>query len=124
MNARSIAIAVGVVAAMVMVGLAVQTALDTQSAAANPQAAVAAPAHKPSGTLLERLPCFGCHNIEHFRKGNPKAQIQAGTAADEPKAEFSHTLHEGEGVGHCHMCHAFEGHFQVVIRKETCAGCH
>jgi hypothetical protein len=58
------------------------------------------------GTRIEDLPCFGCHNIERYKEGE----------------EFSHSKHRN--VGHCHVCHAFEGHFQVTIRRKTCEGCH
>jgi hypothetical protein len=57
-------------------------------------------------TQLEGLPCFDCHNIERYREG----------------AEFAHSKHEN--VGHCHVCHAFKGHFQATIRRKTCEGCH
>ena len=122
MNDKSVVILLGAVDSTVFVGFSVQAALETPAASAH--AVAPTPTHKPALSRLERLPCFGCHNIEHFRKGKPKPLVQPGAAAGEPKPEFSHTLHQDEGVGHCHMCHAFEGHFQVVIRKETCAGCH
>lgn len=57
---------------------------------------------------VELLPCFGCHNIERYRTGE----------------KFPHKTHLEEGIGHCHMCHAFSGHFQVTIRRETCEECH
>ena len=41
-----------------------------------------------------------------------------------PRGPFSHVLHAEEGVGHCHKCHAFKGHFQVVTREATCEECH
>ncbi len=61
---------------------------------------------KSSRTNVEDLPCFGCHNVERYREGE----------------EFAHSKHEN--VGHCHVCHAFEGHFQATIRRKTCEGCH
>jgi hypothetical protein len=44
-------------------------------------------------------------------------------APPDPK-DFAHGPHEEEGVGHCHQCHAMEGHFQVKVRMEACAACH
>ena len=125
MSAKRFAIAAIALATTIGVGISVQTALRAEAATAQP-APVARP-HKTAASHLESLPCFGCHNIEHFRKGKPKPLAAAATASDDDvaeTAEFSHTVHQQEGVGHCHMCHAFEGHFQVTIRKETCAGCH
>lgn len=59
---------------------------------------------------LAKLPCFECHTIKDYKEGE----------------DFPHVMHEQEqGVGgHCHKCHAFEGHFQVTVRKEVCAECH
>ena len=124
MSAKGIAIAVGMTATVVVLGMTLQTALRAETSGGHGRAAAPAEAPKPKGTRLERLPCFGCHNIEHYRKGKPKAPPAAGAAEGEQTAEFSHTLHQEQDVGHCHMCHAIEGHFQVTIRKETCAGCH
>ena len=59
-------------------------------------------------TRLESLPCFRCHNLGRYHKGK----------------DFSHDQHREEGVGHCHVCHAFSGHFEVVVRRGTCDGCH
>lgn len=123
MSSKRSAIAVSAVVASILIGLSVQRGLRAE--ASEPKAPAANQAsHKAAGTRLEQLPCFGCHNIEHYRKGKPKPVVPAKEDGDEPSKEFSHTLHQQEGVGHCHMCHAFEGHFRVVIRKETCAGCH
>lgn len=44
-------------------------------------------------------------------------------APPDPK-DFAHGPHEEEGVGHCHQCHAMQGHFQVKVRMEACAACH
>jgi len=57
---------------------------------------------------IATLPCFRCHNLVRYRKGK----------------KFPHDQHKEEGVGHCHNCHAFKGHFQATIRKETCEDCH
>lgn len=141
------------------------------TAEASPQAqptgapAPAAAANEHKASKLEKLSCFGCHSLEHYKKGKPKPvpppedvtlaagttatdaaepaaaaspteaaddadeegegdQAEAEDGADEEKAEFSHTLHDEEVGGHCHVCHAFTGHFQVTIRKGTCDGCH
>lgn len=72
---------------------------------------------------IDKLPCFNCHGVMDFHKGD---HDQPGTDEEgniNPKA-FSHDLHAGEGLVHCHLCHAFEGHFQVTIRKATCEECH
>jgi len=125
MSGKRIITALSVVGTALFLGLFVQTALRAQVAAHGQPAAAPAPAPKARVPLIERLPCFGCHNIEHYRKGRPKPAVPAAGAPEgEPSAEFSHTLHQEQDVGHCHVCHAFEGHFQVTIRKETCAGCH
>ena len=125
MSGKRIASVAGAIATAIAVIFAFQTALRVQSASANPHVTTApAPAHKPALSHLERLPCFGCHNIEHYRKGKPKLHKPQGDDDVAETPEFSHTVHEKEGVGHCHVCHALEGHFHVTIRKETCAGCH
>ncbi len=132
MKAKRVVTLLSVVGTVVFVGLFVQTALRAQVAAGGHPAAVAAEAApKKAATRLERLPCFGCHNIEHYRKGKPKAAAAAAGAPEgKPTEEFSHTLHQEENAGHCHVCHAFEGHFQVTIRKdarkgrESCGNCH
>lgn len=86
-----------------------------------------APPRPSAGTAvpdkIDGLACFSCHSVVEFHKGDPD---QPGTDDDgniNPKA-FSHDLHVGEGLVHCHLCHAFEGHFQVSIRKATCEECH
>lgn len=58
--------------------------------------------------VLEKLACFTCHNIGKYQKGK----------------KMPHALHKEEGVGHCHTCHAFSGHFKVSVRKEACEECH
>ena len=55
---------------------------------------------------LEALPCFGCHNIDRYMS----------------ETRFGHPAHEG--AGHCHVCHAFEGHFAVTVREDHCGVCH
>ena len=55
---------------------------------------------------IEELSCFGCHNIERYRTAE----------------KFSHDQHRKSG--HCHVCHAFTGHAESVIRKESCVECH
>lgn len=98
------------------------------------------------------LPCFDCHALAHYLHGAPAEKTPlpavaspteasvtlAGEAPDEPDEEdeedeedegpprgsFPHALHAEEGAGHCHMCHAFKGHFQVVTREATCGECH
>ncbi len=80
-----------------------------------------------SATMLERLPCFECHSLSHYLEGAPPGPADEATETDDegpPSGPFSHALHADEEVGHCHMCHAFTGHFQVVTRQETCAECH
>ncbi|MCB9525295.1 MAG: hypothetical protein H6702_18245 [Myxococcales bacterium] len=52
------------------------------------------------------IPCFGCHSYERYQT----------------ETRFNHPKHAG--AGHCHGCHAFEGHFQVTIRQEHCDVCH
>jgi hypothetical protein len=134
MSGKRFAIVAIVLSTTIAVGFSVQTALRAEDAVATPHGAASAPpaqkknaTEKDAESRLRSLPCFGCHNFEHFRLGKPKPLAAAATASDDDvaeTAEFSHTFHQKEGVGHCHMCHAFEGHFQVTIRKETCAGCH
>jgi hypothetical protein len=55
---------------------------------------------------IEELSCFGCHNIEHYQTAE----------------KFPHKQHRKSG--HCHVCHAFTGHAESVIRKEACVECH
>ena len=59
-------------------------------------------------TRLDDLACFRCHGLQEYEHGE----------------RFPHATHREEGAGHCHRCHAFQGHFEVVIRKETCEECH
>ena len=76
----------------------------------------------PRRPRLEELPCFACHNIRRYRSGSG---AQAGErSAVAGRAAFPHALHREEGVGHCHSCHAITGHFQMRVRKDTCAQCH
>ncbi len=124
MSANRIVIALGVIAASISVALSLQGALRAQDGNGKPHAAAPAPVKKSAQSRLEHLPCFGCHNIEHYLKGKPRAPGEPAPEEGEPSKEFSHTLHQQEVGGHCHVCHALEGHFQVTIRKETCAGCH
>lgn len=81
--------------------------LAAQSGKANHGDAPAAPlaARSPEDILLS-LPCFGCHSRQRF--------------LDEGR--FSHRVHEA--AGHCHVCHAFDSHFEVNVRKEHCGTCH
>jgi hypothetical protein len=74
-------------------------------------AGAAEPAKTPVAARRERLaglPCFRCHEMEEFEKGEA----------------FSHKRHAKELGTHCHLCHAFKGHFEVVTRKDLCAECH
>jgi hypothetical protein len=64
------------------------------------------PAAKSPEDILLNLPCFGCHSRQRF--------------LDETR--FSHRVHEA--AGHCHVCHAFSSHFEVIVRKEHCGTCH
>ncbi len=66
------------------------------------------PFEKLTPTKLDDLACFRCHGLEQFEHGE----------------KFPHATHRQEGAGHCHRCHAFQGHFEVVIRKDTCEECH
>ena len=59
-------------------------------------------------TKLDNLACFQCHDRQRFEHGE----------------KFPHATHREEGAGHCHRCHAFQGHFEVIIRKATCEECH
>lgn len=59
-------------------------------------------------TKLDDLACFRCHGLEEYEHGE----------------KFPHATHRQEGAGHCHRCHAFQGHFEVTIRKATCEECH
>lgn len=136
--ARTLLMLVGAVATL-LACLFLLASVGIGDAAEPPAHATAsAVARAPDGPeqRLARLPCFGCHNLEHYRKGKPAlANAPAATATDDdegeaegedgpPKGEFSHTLHAQEGVGHCHVCHALTGHFHVTMRKETCEACH
>ena len=105
----------GAVTFAVFIALGTTVELTNHSVTVSHQPAVGASASvqpdEPEGpgtaaTKLEKLKCFRCHNIERYRSGD----------------DFSHDAHEE--VGHCHMCHAFEGHFQATIRRQTCEGCH
>jgi hypothetical protein len=75
----------------------------TAHAAALPS--LPARAKGPEDILLD-LPCFGCHSRERFLN----------------ETRFGHRAHEA--AGHCHVCHAFESHFEVIVRKEHCGSCH
>ena len=61
---------------------------------------------KPAALQGAEMPCFDCHSYERWQT--------------EP--QFNHPKHAG--AGHCHSCHAFEGHFQITIREEHCDVCH
>ncbi len=56
--------------------------------------------------ILAAVPCFGCHSLARFTT----------------ETRFGHKRHEG--AGHCHVCHAFTSHIEVIVRKELCATCH
>jgi hypothetical protein len=93
--------------------------------------AAAAPA-KGKDAALAGLSCFGCHDLKAYHAGN-KSKKRAASKDDEDDEDdddsvigkpFSHDLHAEEVGGHCHKCHAFKGHFEVVIREETCGECH
>lgn len=60
----------------------------------------------PTTERLADLPCFGCHNLERYLT----------------ETRFGHPQHAV--AGHCHVCHAFSQHFEVVVRKENCGQCH
>ena len=96
-----------VVAIQGIVGDPFENHADAQTAV-HKDVPTAGPDTKVEKKRVETLPCFGCHNIERYRTGD----------------EFPHETHKEEGIGHCHMCHAFSGHFQVTIRRETCEECH
>ena len=78
---------------------------------------------------VAKLPCFDCHALAQYLHGAPAGKTPmpaavspAAATATEPA--FSHAQHAEEGVGHCHKCHAFKGHFQVTTREATCEDCH
>lgn len=103
----------GLVAFAIFIGLGMTVDLRSHGIELNhPVAQGDAPKVRPSeqpwerGDSLDKLRCFRCHNIERYRNGE----------------DFSHEAHED--VGHCHVCHAFEGHFQAVIRRQVCEDCH
>lgn len=60
----------------------------------------------PSNERLAEMPCFGCHNLDRYLT----------------ETRFGHPQHAV--AGHCHVCHAFESHFEVIVRKENCGECH
>jgi len=64
---------------------------------------------RPAAQLpaVNKLVCFKCHNFERYRAG----------------AEFAHAGEHAK-VGHCHLCHAFEGHLQLTVRESTCEHSH
>ena len=58
---------------------------------------------------VAELPCFGCHDPKAYREGE----------------RFPHASEDHEDImGHCHLCHAFQGHFEIVTRKTACEECH
>jgi len=57
------------------------------------------------GTTLERLSCFGCHELSAYIEGD----------------DFPHVEHEKL---HCHVCHAFQGHAEAIVREDSCEECH
>lgn len=56
--------------------------------------------------VMAALPCFECHNFKRYESGT----------------KFAHTDHDA--VGHCHVCHTFQHHARIGIRKEKCVECH
>lgn len=66
----------------------------------------------PSPPTRDQLSCFECHSEKHYMDGDE--------ADDE---HFGHREHLEE-VSHCHTCHAFQGHFQVSVRRGVCDECH
>ncbi len=72
---------------------------------------------------LEDISCFVCHDIATFK--DPRKDGDDDDDDDEVIGKpFPHDLHKEEGAGHCHVCHAFQGHFHTVIREDTCEECH
>lgn len=109
-------IAVGILA--ILIKLAASVDLDGQdvvrfaqqgngsSRAEKPEAEEPAPAVVPEqGTALERLSCFGCHELSAYLEGD----------------DFPHVEHEQL---HCHVCHAFQGHAEAFVREDSCEACH
>lgn len=110
-GARSMSAAwvTGMVLASILTLLATHTNPWSQWGLLRPSTAAATdpePAVRASAKKIEDLSCFTCHNIEHYREGS----------------DFSHAAHED--LGHCHLCHAFEGHFETKVREEVCDECH
>ena len=85
-------------------GVSAQAAIHGAEGQADEAAALA---QDVTRITVDKLPCFGCHALAQYLHGT-----------------FSHKQHGEEGVGHCHRCHAFKGHFQVVTREATCGECH
>ena len=103
----------GTALALILVPVAFALSGDPQlkllvqmEATAEPVAAGSAPRVARVAPLIEELSCFGCHNIERYQTAE----------------KFSHEEHDRSG--HCHVCHAFTGHAESVIRKEACVECH
>lgn len=91
--------------------------LEDERPAAKESPVGTAPLPATSGSAVkkvevEKLSCFGCHNIERYRQGKDL----------EAEDNFSHDQHRK--VGHCHLCHAFDAHAAAPIREDACAGCH
>ena len=64
------------------------------------------PVEKPAKDFdVSSLSCFRCHNFEHYENGK----------------DYSHSAQDKGG--HCNNCHAFQGHFESIIRKHDCEEC-
>ncbi len=84
-----------------------KSSMAAQKTAGQRAAEHAAAAPAPDLTpKLDQIACFGCHSYERFTS----------------ETRFNHGKHAG--AGHCHGCHAFENHFEVVVRQEHCDACH
>ena len=99
----------GVLTGVASVALITQLALTTDWRALNPLPHVQAELnHRPPRAAPERpapatrVPCFGCH----------------------AQARFDDTHAPHTDAGHCHACHAFEGHARALLREAPCGACH
>ncbi|OIP31239.1 MAG: hypothetical protein AUK47_22815 [Deltaproteobacteria bacterium CG2_30_63_29] len=102
-----------VLAVFIRLATAVDLSEDPLTLAASTQHATGhSEASEPTESLrteLGALPCFReCHNFERFDAGG----------------DFPHSIHLEQEIGHCHMCHAFDGHFEASVREEICEDCH
>jgi hypothetical protein len=97
----------GVLTGVASVALITHVALATDWRALSPFERVQAELnHRPApppepAAPATRVPCFGCHAEARFEAHAPHSD-----------------------AGHCHTCHAFEGHARALLREEPCGACH